>query len=109
MAPRDEVEGAVACIWQELLGVDRVGVHDTFFALGGHSMMLARARVRLEAAFAREIAVVDLFRHPTVATLAAYLRDEARAPSGVRERAARQRAALAAPPPAARARRKIHG
>ena len=109
IAPRDEVESTVARIWQEVLGLDRVGANDSFFGLGGHSMLLAQARLRLEKAFGRSIAVVELFRHPTVVSLAAYLRGEAQESPSLQDRAARQRAALGAQRQAAALRRKKHG
>lgn len=110
--PRDDVERSVAQVWQELLRIDRVGVHDTFFSLGGHSMLLAQARVRLQRTFDREISIVELFRHPTVATLSAHLRDPAPlsgAAPVVHDRAARQRAAMAAQRQRAPGVKKVHG
>lgn len=48
VAPRSETEKAVAKIWQEILGVDRVGLHDNFFDIGGHSLLAMRVIVRME-------------------------------------------------------------
>ncbi len=70
---RDELERTVAAIWQDVLQVERVGIHDNFFDLGGHSLLLARLASRLESAMAREIEILDLFRNPTVASLARFL------------------------------------
>src|SRR5262249_28170197 len=47
VAPQGEVEQAIAEIWQEVLGVERVGVHEKFFQLGGHSLLLVRVHARL--------------------------------------------------------------
>ncbi len=97
VAPRDEMEREIAAIWREALGVERVGIHDNFFDLGGHSLLLARVHLLLGERLGREVPVVDLFRHPTVASLAQRLSPQA--PSAplpverVRERAERSRAA----------------
>jgi len=71
--PRDEAERAVAAIWREALGIEKVGAHDNFFDLGGHSLVLARVHVLLKERLGREVSMVDLFRYPTVAALARHL------------------------------------
>jgi amino acid adenylation domain-containing protein len=71
--PRDEAEWAVAALWREVLHLDRVGAHDNFFDLGGHSLALAQVHVLLHERLGHQIPVVELFRHPTVATLARHL------------------------------------
>jgi amino acid adenylation domain-containing protein len=112
VAPRSELERRVAEIWREALRLPRVGVHDNFFDLGGHSMLLAQVRGRLRQAFEREVSVVDLFRRPTIAALAAWLGDVAaeRAPGeGAEERARKQRAALEKQRQRLQARRGAHG
>ncbi len=72
VAPRDGAETALAAVWEELLGVEPVGVHDDFFALGGDSILslriVARARER-----GLDLATNQLFEHSTVARLAAAL------------------------------------
>jgi amino acid adenylation domain-containing protein len=73
IAPRGETEDAIASVWREVLQVDRVGVHDSFFDLGGHSLALLRVHGRLSAALGRAVSLMDLFRYPTVSTLAGYL------------------------------------
>ncbi|MFD7992212.1 non-ribosomal peptide synthetase [Streptomyces mexicanus] len=71
--PRGPSEERVAAVWQEVLGVARVGAHDNFFDLGGHSFLALRVRARLQEALGREIPVVAVFQYPTVAAFAAYL------------------------------------
>jgi acyl transferase domain-containing protein len=73
-APTDDVEVGVAEIWQRLLGVERVGVYDNFFALGGHSMLGAQLLAALRSAFHVEIPLPSLFEVPTVAGMAERIR-----------------------------------
>ncbi|MFO0650125.1 MAG: SDR family NAD(P)-dependent oxidoreductase, partial [Polyangiales bacterium] len=93
--PVDEVERRVAAIWCAALGRDRVGVRENFFDLGGHSLLLAQVQQELTRAFGREVAMVELFRRPTVHALAAWLRApvEARVEAAV-DRGKLQRAAM---------------
>jgi non-ribosomal peptide synthetase component F len=70
VAPRTAVEQTVAGVWQEALGLERVGIDDNFFDLGGYSLLLARVRFHLQERFKREIALVDCFCYPTVRLLA---------------------------------------
>ncbi len=73
VAPRNEVEGKIAAAWQETLGLERVGIDDNFFDLGGHSLLLVRLHSRLQELLGAELSLVDLFRFPTVASLAQFL------------------------------------
>jgi amino acid adenylation domain-containing protein len=70
MAPRTPVESAIAQIWQEVLGVDRVGVTDNFFDLGGHSLLVMRVLSRIRCALHVDLPAQTLFEAPTVAALA---------------------------------------
>ncbi|WP_369071252.1 phosphopantetheine-binding protein, partial [Burkholderia gladioli] len=73
-APQGEIECALAEIWAELLGVERVGRHDSFFALGGHSLLAVRLVGRI-AALGTELPLAKLFASPTLAGLAALIAD----------------------------------
>ncbi|MBV9773484.1 MAG: amino acid adenylation domain-containing protein [Gemmatimonadetes bacterium] len=66
-APRDEVEQMVADLWAEVLGVERVGIHDDFFTFGGHSLHAVRLLSRVRQLFMVEVPMRALFRSPTVA------------------------------------------
>lgn len=69
--PVTATEIAVAGIWQDVLGVARVGLHDDFLALGGHSLKATRVASRISRDLGLGVTLVDVFRHPTVAELAA--------------------------------------
>lgn len=71
--PRNAAERTVAAIWRDVLEIERIDIDANFFSLGGQSLLLLRVLARLEQSFGRQITVVDLFRHPTVRTLAAFL------------------------------------
>ena len=70
VAPETELEQIIAEVWQEVIGVERVGVHDNFFELGGHSLLGMQLVSRLRDGFAIDIPVGLLFEAPTVADLA---------------------------------------
>lgn len=70
VAPTDRLERTVSEVWGDLLGIERVGVRDNFFDLGGHSVVLLKLQSRLSAATGVRLGVVDLFRHTTVAAQA---------------------------------------
>ncbi|MCS7475598.1 non-ribosomal peptide synthase/polyketide synthase [Umezawaea endophytica] len=71
VAPRTDVEREVADIWSEVLGVPGIGVHDSFFDLGGDSILSIRVISRLRAAFDVEMSPRSVFTSPTVAGIAA--------------------------------------
>ncbi len=73
VAPRNAVEEALAAIFQEILGIARVGVDDNFFALGGHSLLATQVITRLRDGFRLDVPLHVLFEAPTVAELAAAL------------------------------------
>jgi len=75
VGPRTEFEQAIASIWQQLLGIDEVGVADNFFDLGGNSIQIVQVQTRLKEHFKKEIPVTTLFQYPTIASLGKYLSD----------------------------------
>ncbi|HEU4452819.1 MAG TPA: amino acid adenylation domain-containing protein, partial [Longimicrobium sp.] len=70
VAPRTPTEQALAAIWAELLGAERVGVHDSFFALGGHSLLATRVVSRLRGEVGVELPMRAFFEHHTLGALA---------------------------------------
>jgi amino acid adenylation domain-containing protein len=78
--PQTQVERMIAAIWQEALHVDEVGLHDNFFDLGGHSLLVARVYSKLREAGATNISMLDLFQYPTVNALARYLSQQPNPP-----------------------------
>jgi len=73
--PRTSYERTIQTIWQEVLDIDEIGIHDTFFELGGQSILLVRTQTKLQQMFNQEISIVELLRYPTINTLAKYLEE----------------------------------
>lgn len=70
VAPRNQLERELVSLWQEFLGIERIGVFDNFFSLGGHSLLGTRLMSRLRDSWAVNIPLRRLFESPTVAALA---------------------------------------
>ncbi|HEX6288974.1 MAG TPA: amino acid adenylation domain-containing protein, partial [Herpetosiphonaceae bacterium] len=68
--PRTPTEELIAAIWQQVLGVAHVGVHDNFFSLGGHSLLATQILSRVRETFAVELTLAELFNTPMVAGMA---------------------------------------
>jgi acyl carrier protein len=71
--PRNEVERVITDIWQNVLGVPRIGIHDNFFDLGGHSLLAVQIYRKITVALQCELSVIEMFRYPTVDSLATFL------------------------------------
>lgn len=71
--PRNELERSLCLLWQDLLGVERVGIEDSFFELGGHSLLTTRMISRIRDELGIEAGVAALFEHPTIAEFAGVL------------------------------------
>ena len=78
MAPRTPAEAMLCGTWSEVLGVDRVGIHDNFFDLGGHSLLAVLLLSRLNKLTTKKITLVELFHNPTVRGLADLIGEESR-------------------------------
>ena len=97
LAPQNEIERAIALVWQEVLQVEKVGIEDNFFDLGGHSLLLVQVHSKLCNLFSKNMSVIDLFKYPTIHSLAKYFSQ----PEGeqievgeLQERAKKQRQAI---------------
>jgi amino acid adenylation domain-containing protein/FkbH-like protein/non-ribosomal peptide synthase protein (TIGR01720 family) len=96
--PQTEMEIAIASVWQNMFGLERISVEENFFDLGGHSMLLIQMHGRLRELLKTEFSIVTLLEHPSIGSLARHLQ-QAAAPAANGEkwqdRAARQKEALA--------------
>jgi aspartate racemase len=94
VAPQTEVEHTIAAIWQATLKVEKVGRHDNFFELGGHSLDVTQVHSKLTKTMNKDLMIVDLFKYPTIESLARHLsKQQSDKPSltGVRNRAEKQK------------------
>lgn len=96
--PENELERVIATVFAEALGIDHVGAHDNFFDLGAHSLLMVQVHARLQEALDRRLSLIQLFRFPTVSSLAGHLSadeaDGAEAMQRGSERADRRRESL---------------
>ena len=94
--PQTELERRIAALWAEVLQRDRIGLHDNFFDLGGHSLLVIQLHAKLCETLGDDLSLVDLFQYPTVFSQAGRIGGQA-APDvafgAIRDRAARQRQA----------------
>lgn len=76
-APKDELQQTIVDIWQDTLKLDKVGVNDNFFDLGGHSLLIVRVHQLLKQQVAdKPISLTDLYRFPTIASLTEFLNSD---------------------------------
>jgi acyl carrier protein len=81
VAPRNELERQITNIWQEVLGIDDVGgVNQSFFEIGGNSILIIKIVEQLKELLQQDIALVDLFRYPTIGELACHFAREDKGP-----------------------------
>ncbi|HEX3253413.1 MAG TPA: phosphopantetheine-binding protein [Pyrinomonadaceae bacterium] len=71
--PQNELEQLIAGLWQEVLFVEAIDRDDNFFDLGGHSLLLMKVNLKLKHHCGKEISLVEMFKYPTIATLADFL------------------------------------
>lgn len=73
VAPNSDFERAISAIWQDVLKIEKIGINDNFFDLGGHSLRLAQVHNKLRKELSADIKMLELFRYPTISSLADYL------------------------------------
>jgi acyl carrier protein len=83
VAPRDEIEHRIAKIWQDVIGLEQIGVLDNFFEIGGDSLIALQLVGRIRKAFAVELPLRTLFDTPTVAGLAFSLQKDGGTAEGI--------------------------
>ncbi|MBE9103498.1 amino acid adenylation domain-containing protein, partial [Nostoc cf. edaphicum LEGE 07299] len=71
--PQTEVEKTIASVWRKALNLEKIGIHDNFFEIGGHSLLLVTVHSQLQEILKAELSTLDLFRYPTINSLANYL------------------------------------
>ncbi|HLL47706.1 MAG TPA: amino acid adenylation domain-containing protein [Longimicrobiaceae bacterium] len=95
--PTAPMERMLAQLWREMLALEEVGIDDNFFDLGGHSLLASRLNGRLRETLGREVPMLDMFRYPTIRSLAAHLGAGETAPPSLehaRDRARSQKEAV---------------
>jgi amino acid adenylation domain-containing protein len=73
LAPATAVEKTIADAWREVLKLDKIGIHDNFFDLGGNSMSLISVNQRLREIFQKDIPITEMFKYNTIGLLAGYI------------------------------------
>ena len=68
--PETQTQTQLCDIWQQVLGVERVGINDNFFELGGHSLLVMRLKTKIADEFDIDLSLQQMFAHQTVALLA---------------------------------------
>lgn len=71
--PKTTLESALAKIWKSLLSLETISIHDNFFEIGGHSLLVVKAQSQIRQRLGIELPMVDLFRYPTLNTLAVHI------------------------------------
>ncbi len=75
-APSDELQQTIVNIWQETLQLEKVGIKDNFFDLGGHSLLIVRVHQLLKQQIDKPISLTDLYRFPTIGSLTEFLNSD---------------------------------
>jgi acyl carrier protein len=97
VAPQTELEQLIATVWQQVLHLEKVGVEDSFFALGGHSLLMIQAQSKLREVVDREVSIMEMFKYPTISSLAKYLSEDSEEKSSLeqsQERVKKQKDAI---------------
>ncbi|WGU39675.1 MupA/Atu3671 family FMN-dependent luciferase-like monooxygenase [Phenylobacterium sp. NIBR 498073] len=93
VAAAGDMESAVAAIWRDALGLEEISVTENVFDLGAHSLLAVQVQRRMKQHLARDIAITDIFRFPTVRAIAAHLSSDAAPANSAADRGAARAAA----------------
>nr|WP_278046118.1 non-ribosomal peptide synthetase [Clostridium beijerinckii] len=86
-APRNEVEEILASIWSEVLGIEKIGINDNFFEIGGHSLKAMMLISKIHKELNKEVPLKELFRFPTIKELSKYIESTEENPYSMIEKA----------------------
>jgi acyl-CoA synthetase (AMP-forming)/AMP-acid ligase II len=112
VGPRTATEQTLVTLWQDLLKIDQIGIYDSFFELGGNSLLAAQVGAALSTLFQRDFTAIDPFEYPTIDALARHINaplDERIQFSQIHDRAKQQQRAIATEQRALKQRRTRHG
>mgnify|MGYP001106864068 CR=1 FL=1 len=74
VVPRTEIEQHIAKVWQDVLGIEKVGIYNNFFEVGGNSLLLVQVSSKLQELFQMELQVVELLKYPNIYYLSQYIK-----------------------------------
>ncbi len=70
--PQTQMEQTIATVWQKALNLENIGIHNNFFELGGHSLLMVKVHSQLRELFPIDLSLLDMFRYPTISSLAEF-------------------------------------
>lgn len=73
ISPQNEIQEKLAVVWQEVLGIEQVGIHDNFFEIGGNSILLIRMHSKIDALYPNVLGITHLFMLPTISMISQYI------------------------------------
>ncbi|MEH2331115.1 amino acid adenylation domain-containing protein [Nostoc sp.] len=87
--PNTEVERIIAGVWQKALAIEKVGIYNNFFELGGNSLLLVKINQQLQEELSLEVSIVDMFNYPTIYTLSQYLNTKSQKENTIKQNTSR--------------------
>jgi acyl carrier protein len=97
VGPRSELEESITEVWKEVLQLDKVGINDNFFDLGGNSLLMVKVHKKLQELFKKEYQLVELFKYSSVSALAQFLGEPGKTDNSyqdISDRARKQKQAI---------------
>src|SRR6185295_2547133 len=76
VAPSTQVEQTIAAVWRDVLKIDKAGIQDNFFDLGGHSLLMVEVQSKLRGQLNRDLSLLELFNYPTIGLLTEHLGEQ---------------------------------